>query len=280
MDRILEEIRQSREFFVELAAQGVELIKQVRDSKDLDVQTKGHREDGRPDFVTRADREVDELYVQKIATRYPHWKIISEEAKDRAPFDSFTQDDVIVTIDPLDGTGLFANGMPGYSTMISVAVKRGAGFVPVLGVIHIVDGPLLWGFHDGKRSETNIDHPKDEKELSSCVFSRNMQAPRPILDRILDTLKMDTLHRRGVGPHAHGVASGETDLFAYENTNVWDVFPVMPIIHATGGKTSDVNGGPVVFTGKLRFEEGFIAYGARLDHSFVIEKVKDSVDSQ
>lgn len=77
------------------------------------------------DWVTRFDREVEELLQQALRQALPQGRFVGEESGGELT------DAPTWLVDPIDGTANFARGYPQYAVAIALCVDR----EPVLGVI-------------------------------------------------------------------------------------------------------------------------------------------------
>jgi len=99
-------------------------------------------------FVTDADIEIERLLRAKIKQAYPHHGIIGEEGQN-----DHVSAEYLWAIDPIDGTGLFVDGLPGWG--ISIGLLHHAH--PVLGCFYLplvdewyeadLEGPALFNGH-------------------------------------------------------------------------------------------------------------------------------------
>jgi myo-inositol-1(or 4)-monophosphatase len=78
--------------------------------------------------VTEADRRVEDFLYQRIATYDPEANIITEESPH--PFDH--QKPRTFAVDPIDGTDVFSQGMPGWCISVGLLDQD---LVPVAGVV-------------------------------------------------------------------------------------------------------------------------------------------------
>jgi len=94
---------------------------------------------GIADPVTEADREIERLLARRIREAYPRHGILGEE------YGGETLDHSLIwTIDPIDGTRVFVDGLPTWSITIALLEDR----VPTFGLVYI---PLYddWTYTDG-----------------------------------------------------------------------------------------------------------------------------------
>jgi myo-inositol-1(or 4)-monophosphatase len=90
-----------------------------------------HREKGKFDFVTEADKASEKAILSEIQSRHPDHLILAEEsAKDWTQGSLYSEEHLWV-VDPLDGTTNFIHGFP--SVAVSVAVLQHGQ--PLAGVV-------------------------------------------------------------------------------------------------------------------------------------------------
>lgn len=78
--------------------------------------------------VTDADRAVEDFLVERIAALHPEANILTEETP--RPFDP--ERSPTFAIDPIDGTDVFSQGMPGWCVSVGILDDL---LVPVAGVV-------------------------------------------------------------------------------------------------------------------------------------------------
>lgn len=95
--------------------------------KDRRKSARAYKDDA--SVLTEADRAVEEYLVGEVARHYPHANIIAEEGGGSYdPGQAYT-----FAIDPIDGTDVFSQGMPGWC--VSVGLLDGA-LRPIAGIIY------------------------------------------------------------------------------------------------------------------------------------------------
>jgi 3'(2'), 5'-bisphosphate nucleotidase len=158
-------------------------------------------------------------------------------------------------VDPIDGTRGFARKNGEFSVMIALVV---AG-EPVLGAVHepALDR-LTWAVAgEGCRTVTN-----GESEPRPCAVSATAGRPRVLAmsrsqgdegeRRLLAALGAERAIRTySAGIKLAQVARGEADLYLgdYLTLRDWDVAAGHVLVTGSGGRVTDVDGGPVVYDG-------------------------------
>ncbi len=205
------------------------------------------KSDGSP--VTEADRAIERTLRDAIHRRYPAHGLIGEEFGNDRPDAEWTW-----AIDPIDGTGAFASGLPTFATLIAL-LHRGS---PVLGLI---DQPILqerWlgAVFDGtpplaefaSPAGTQQIHTSSTPDLENAIgfattpamFHGGARTAWQRLSAALDRV------RYGVDAYAYGLlALGRIDLVCEASLKPWDYLALDPVIRAAGGVITDWQGRPL-----------------------------------
>ncbi len=111
----------------------------VKEAEKISQQSyEVHQKDDRGDLVTNLDLEIEQYLINQIKENYPGYDIVSEEFNTDG-----TVTDNCFTIDPIDGTINFANGLPLWG--IQVACRKNGETVaavinlPRLGEFYFAD---------------------------------------------------------------------------------------------------------------------------------------------
>ena len=83
--------------------------------------------------VTEADLLVQDFLQKRLKSLYPDYKFLGEEIFSSTPKESFTEDDYIWVVDPIDGTDSFREGLSSWGISIGLVHK----FQPVLGIFYM-----------------------------------------------------------------------------------------------------------------------------------------------
>ena len=212
-------------------------------------------EKGTSDFVTRVDREAEDVIIGRILDACPGHEIMAEESTELGDADAvrdrFDGADWLWILDPLDGTTNFLHGYPAYAASVAVA-HRGE---IVAGAV--VDGArgtewLAWkgggAWRDGKRiAVSTID--RLDRALIGTGF------PFKALHRLPDYLaQFDAVLRRTSGIRRAGaaaldlchVADGRFDGFWELWLAPWDIAAGTLMVREAGGLVTTLDGGPDV----------------------------------
>jgi myo-inositol-1(or 4)-monophosphatase len=216
--------------------------------------------EGPQDFVSEADKAVEEFIRDAIARDFPGDGIVGEEHAPKASQSGYTW-----VIDPIDGTANFINAIPAWTVVIAL-VKDGETQV---GVIHDpVHGEMFSAVRGGGAmlNDAALLCPADTALSRGSVgtgFSNRAGTDgiRALLNALFDAGGM--YHRNGSGALSLAyVAAGRLLGYMEENMNAWDCIAGQLIISEAGGRVEVqdadaiiANGGRVVAASAGVFDE-------------------------
>ena len=203
--------------------------------------------------VTEADRSAEEIIISTLRSAFPDFGFLGEEygAQGR-------QDRGRWIIDPIDGTRNFVRGIPFWATLLAL---EEAGEV-TLGVVHApATGELFYArkgqgaFADGKRLRVSAIERLDEAFL--VHGSLNLIRKTEHWDgfaRLVDA----TERQRGYGDyHAYTfVARGQAELCVEVDVKPWDLAAVKVLTEEAGGRFTDLQGRPTIYSGNALASNG------------------------
>jgi myo-inositol-1(or 4)-monophosphatase len=201
-----------------------------RDLGALEVETKG-----RQDYVSRADREVEQVIREALAREFPGEGFLGEETGGEIA-------EPMWVVDPIDGTTNFLRGIPMFAiSMAWVAEGRtqvGVVYEPATDKMYSAtsDGPATL---DGRPLSVR---PCPGLEEAIVAFGYSERSGRePFLERFPRVLRAHAEFRR-LGAATIGlvsVAAGQTDAFFQLHLSPWDVLAGLLIVERAGGVTKD-----------------------------------------
>lgn len=198
-------------------------------------------------FATLADLETEKKIIETISKHFPEHSFIAEE--------SGVQEGSEYTwvIDPIDGTTVFASGLPYFTVSIGLLKDK----TPILGVIYQpITGDLYHGilsqgaFLNDKQIQVSKT-AKLEKAILGIDFAHMGKRAQktekyilPFLNKISYPISTggDVLLFAQVG-------SGVIDGFPTE-TNIWDCITGAVIVKEAGGKVTDGAGNGIDWSKK------------------------------
>ncbi len=214
------------------AAQAGEKIALKYFQTDLEIKTKTDNS-----ILTIADIETEKVIKKHITRQFPDATFLAEESGGNTKENNFW------IIDPIDGTRLFAKGIPFWSILIA-HYKNGEinlGVCSVPGQKRLLVAEKGKGaFLNGKR--VNVSTQKNVKGAFGSFGSlHRFKSPDPILK----LTKKEAILRSY--EHAYALtflAAGNMDVVIDAYGTPWDYAPFISIISEAGGKVTDFEGKP------------------------------------
>ena len=231
-----------------------------------------YKDAGEP--VTDADLAANALIVSGLAKEFADDAILSEELPDDG---SRLEKSRVWMVDPIDGTRDFIRGEAGYVVMIGLCLDGrpalGAVAQPSTGTLWSgVVGQAAWRDQPDGTRVTLRTSALAEPAGVRIVVSKSRRSPR--IDAFRLALGVtDEMNVGSVGMKVALVCQGERDLYLYpgEQTKLWDTCGPEAILTAAGGRMSDMDGRPLVYTkADLNNRSGVVASNGPL-HDHVIQ---------
>lgn len=203
----------------------------------LDVENKAHN-----DFVTKVDRESENLIVRLLQKAYPEHAFMGEEGGKQG-----VSSDYEWVIDPLDGTTNFLYGIPQFS--VSIALKHKGRLA--VGVVYdpLRDETFAAARGEGATLNGKRIRVSERSSMQSALIGTGIPfRADQNLELYLQTLKVilpDTAGVRRIGSAALDlayVASGRFDGFWEIGLHEWDMAAGVLLIQEAGGLMSDLAG--------------------------------------
>ncbi len=243
---------------------GEHILKNLGRISGKDIETKQAS-----DFVTRIDKEAEQLILDTIRQRFPAHHFLAEE--------SIKDDDTAEyrwIIDPLDGTTNFIHQYPVFSVSIALEYKGeiilGLVYDPTRNEMFTAEkatGAFLNGqplrisrITDLSNSLIATGFPFRKKELIETY----LKLFRNVFERVSD------IRRAGSAAlDLAYVAAGRCDAFFEIGLSPWDVAAGSILVKEAGGIVTDFGGGPdFLLTGN-------IVSGPPLLHAGILNEVKN-----
>jgi myo-inositol-1(or 4)-monophosphatase len=194
------------------------------------------------DFVTRVDREAEQLIVETIKERYPDHRFIAEESfRDTSPA-SYRW-----IIDPLDGTTNYIHGYPIFSISIALQFRE----IPMLGLIFDPVREEIFTAIRGKGAFLNsrpIRVSPIENVMRSLVTTGFPFRKRELIDDYVLLfknifVKVSDIRRAGSAAlDLAYVACGRCEAFFEIGLSLWDIAAGSLIVQEAGGVITDFGG--------------------------------------
>jgi histidinol-phosphatase len=216
------------DFAVSIAKEAGELTLSLFNGVDLEIIKKS---DGSP--VTQADRGAESLLRKRISDSFPEDSIIGEEEENVVGSSGRTW-----TLDPIDGTQSFINGVPLFANLVAFEDENGSA----VGVINLpaIDeciwaGRGLGCFANGKKV-----HVSNTETLDGCCVVTSGVDYWNSLSFFESLSESETTVRTWGDAYGYAlVATGRVDAMVDPIVNPWDVAPMLTIIPEAGGVFTD-----------------------------------------
>jgi myo-inositol-1(or 4)-monophosphatase len=188
------------------------------------------------DPVTTADRQIERLITTRIHEAYPTHGILGEE------YGSEMLDrEYVWTIDPIDGTRAFVDGLPSWCITLALLHDR----VPEFGLVYM---PLYddWTYTDGDDVICNGVSIRDQLPSTwgedSCLFGRSDMAVE------FDVSFNRVMALGSSASHIAYTARGAGVATVAHGAYVWDIAGGAAILNKQGGELRFLSGEVVDFS--------------------------------
>ena len=215
------------------------------DRDTLEIESKGPQ-----DWVSRADREVEDLIRARIADAFPQDGFLGEESGAAAP--AAGGEGAVWVVDPIDGTACFLAGIPTWC--VSIALVSGGEIE--LGVIYDPNADELFAAHRGQGARLNgAPLPSlTAGSLADGLFGLGHSARVPaeaVVGFMRDLLRAGGMFiRNGSGALMLAyVAAGRLVGYFEPHMNSWDTLAGFALIREAGGWTNDYLAGDALEKG-------------------------------
>ena len=192
------------------------LIRDFGEVEKLQVSLKGPN-----NFVTNADRKVEETIINELEKSKKNFYILTEESG----FIENKDKDNFWIVDPIDGTTNFLNGVPHFCISIALLVNNEI----IAGVIYDpIKDEIFYAEKDGGAFLNNKSIRVSKKNvLSECLYGANFRKnlPDEFIVRNTGSAALDLAY----------VSCGRFDGCLQRNVNLWDIAAGNVLIKEAGG---------------------------------------------
>jgi 3'(2'), 5'-bisphosphate nucleotidase len=226
--------------------------------------------------VTAADREANELIVNRLRQEFPGDGILAEESSDS---EHRLDKDRVWLIDPMDGTKNFIARDGDFAVQIGLAVNgesvAGVVYQPVREVLYrATRGQGSWIETADQPTARMLVSNRTEPGEMVLASSRSHRSPR--MERVVGAFGFkDEMRRGSVGVKIGLIAEQYADLYLHlsPSTKQWDTCGPEIILVEAGGRLSDLFGRPIRYNGvRIDNRNGIVATNA-VAHEMVIENL-------
>ena len=214
------------------------LIRDFGEIEKLQVSVKGPA-----DFVSSADKKVEETLISELQRSRPDYSILSEEIGEIKKNSSYRW-----IIDPIDGTLNFLHGIPHFA--ISVALEREDEII--CGVIFdpIKDEIFLAEKDQGSYLNNHRLRVSKRKKFEDCLILTGGPSYKDLnknisFDNYIKISKLANSPIRKMGSASLDmayIAAGRADGFFQKGLSYWDIAAGIILVKEAGGIISDFDG--------------------------------------
>lgn len=258
---------------MQIAAKAVLRAAQFISSTDRPPSSEWDRK-GRNDFVTRVDREAEEIISDILIGAVPDSTVTGEELSPET-----TNPGLVWVVDPLDGTTNYLHGFPGYAVSIAAV----AGGEILAGAVYDVTRQKSFeackdggAWSDGVRLHVS-GNVEPSLSLIGTGFPFKVPGKLPVYTDQLARVLMATSGVRRAGAAALDlayVASGVFDGFWELSLAPWDVAAGTLLVREAGGAVTDTDGSNAVV------KHGSIVAGNQKIHNWLLTLLSDTAMSR
>ena len=215
----------------------IDLVKKanVLITDDLIIKAK----DNEGDLVTNFDYEIEKYMIERIKEKYPGFTIVSEEFNENNKLT-----DNCFTIDPIDGTVNFSNGLPLWGIQVA-CIKNSQ---TIASVIYL---PSLNELYYADESGAYLNNKKIH--VNDYGINRGMYTVTA-KDAIIGEIKMRELNKNNCNFCAcinfAWVAAGRLGGAMFRKDSLWDYIPGQFLVKQAGGVTYNESGSHVAANNK------------------------------
>lgn len=281
-------------------------VRRITKTGSLGVIDKGVQ-----DFQTEADRTAQRLIVASLAKGYPKCKIVGEEELEDdkeadlklidlsfdedvlkhnlpAQYSDVREEDLVIWVDPLDGTTEFVKGcLESVTVLIGISLKGKS----IAGVIHQpfygysagadhITGRTMWGLIGLGCFGIEPKHLSEDKLIVTSTASHRNK----MIEDSLDAIKPDVIMRvGGAGFKVLLVIEGKAHSYVFTSNGCkkWDTCAPEAVLEACGGILTDSFGKHLEYhdqdRANLQNKLGIIASVNPQVHDKILKKIPDNV---
>lgn len=216
--------------------------------------------------VTKYDKLIDRLIIEKIRKTYPSHSLLTEESGYQS-----ADPDWLWIVDSLDGTGNFANHNPLFSLCLALVCKGklslGVIYAPAINEFYLAEKGKGAYLNQKRIQVSNIS----ELQKSYLLYCEGGEKDRIRTGTILHEVypKVTDIRKLGsAGLETAWVAAGQGEAYFTTKIEPWDVAPGVLLVSEAGGYVTDFKGNP------WRQECGDFLFSNRKVHSSILELIK------
>ncbi|KAL8614589.1 hypothetical protein ACOMHN_049402 [Nucella lapillus] len=275
-----------------------------------DIMKKGELgivEKGKNDFQTEADRTAQRCIVMSLLKQFPKVAIRAEEnlePTDTVPDDlieteidtevlkqtcppslvDVKDEDIVIWVDPVDGTAEYTQGLLDHVTvLIGVAVNG----IAIGGIINqpyynykagsdAKLGRCIWGLIGLGSFGFERQKPPEGENIITTTRSHSNRAVTEAVECCQPT-KVERVG--GAGHKVLLLIEGQVHayVFASKGCKKWDTCAPEAILHATGGRLTDLLGKPIRYHKDVKFPNASGVLATVSNHDWYVSRISDEI---
>ncbi|BFZ06817.1 hypothetical protein BsWGS_09856 [Bradybaena similaris] len=280
------------------------IIREILKAGDLGIVEKGKN-----DLQTEADRAAQRCIVATLHRHFPKVAIIGEESldpTDKIPDDyivkelsqdvlsiacpdvykNVTDDQIVIWVDPLDGTAEFTQGLLDHVTvLIGVAVngeaKGGVIYQPYYNYQAGSDAALgrcIWGLIGLGSFGFALKSPPENKNVITTTRSH---ADWIVTEAVNACEPTEVVKVGGAGHKVLLLLEGRAHayVFASKGCKKWDTCAPEAVLHAVGGRMTDLLGRPILYHQKVQHQNSGGVLATLHKHQWYVDKMPTIIKS-
>ncbi|XP_001511649.2 3'(2'),5'-bisphosphate nucleotidase 1 isoform X3 [Ornithorhynchus anatinus] len=281
------------------------IVRNVMAAGDLDIVEKTSASD----LQTKADRLVQMSICSSLARKFPKLTIIGEEdlpfqdvdqeliesgqwdeiLKKPCPvqYSSIKEEDLVVWVDPLDGTKEYTEGLlDNVTVLIGIAYEGKA----IAGVINqpyynyqagsgAVLGRTIWGILGLGAFGFQLKEVPAGKHIVTTTRSHSSK----LVNDCVDAMNPDLVLRvGGAGNKIIQLIEGKASayVFASPGCKKWDTCAPEVILHAVGGKLTDIHGNPYQYDKDVKHMNSAGVLATLRNYDYYASRIPDAVKKE
>ncbi|XP_066983017.1 3'(2'),5'-bisphosphate nucleotidase 1 isoform X3 [Macrobrachium rosenbergii] len=259
------------------------------------------------DLQTEADRAAQRCIISSLNKCFPKITIIGEEGEEEtldtsdkvfdpdampavnvkcpSELSSLAEEEIVVWVDPLDGTAEYTQGLLDHVTVLIGIAHSGKA---IGGIIHQPYfnyqtpggklGRTVWGVVGGEVGGMPLTSPPEGKLIVTTTRSHSSST---VNDAISAVSPDEVLRVGGAGHKVMLLLEGKAHLYVFASPGCkkWDTCAPQAVLEAAGGVLTDIKGIPIPYhsTAPHRNSTGVLASAAGIPHKEFVNKIPQHV---
>ncbi|XP_069946566.1 3'(2'),5'-bisphosphate nucleotidase 1 isoform X2 [Cherax quadricarinatus] len=288
---------------VAVANHAGKIIREVMKKGELGIVEKENARD----LQTEADRAAQRCIVSSLSRCFPKITIIGEEGEEECHdahqqvFDptaeipveiqcpphlvSLAEEEIVVWVDPLDGTAEYTQGLLDH---VTVLIGIATGGKAVGGVIHqpyynyqtpgSVLGRTVWGVVGGEVGGMSTVSPPDGCLIVTTTRSHSSSTVNDAIDALSPS---EVVRVGGAGHKVMLLLEGKAHVYVFASPGCkkWDTCAPQAVLEAAGGTLTDIKGVQIPYHASAphRNSTGVLASAAGQQHEVYLAKIPQHV---